>query len=146
MPVFWDATSSGLICGVVLVVTFSLAAFLRGRCQAVGLCGRFVLVTGCDSGFGQQIARRLDQRGCHVIATCLTRQGADELRSATSDRASVFRMDVTDSDQIQQTCAEVRQKLVDARAGKGEGEGRDGCALSYHRRKTSHLLPETRLV
>jgi NAD(P)-dependent dehydrogenase (short-subunit alcohol dehydrogenase family) len=38
--------------------------------------GRCVLITGCDSGFGQQLARLALEAGFHVIAACYTEEGA----------------------------------------------------------------------
>ncbi len=36
------------------------------------LDSRYILVTGCDSGFGRAAAKKLDSLDCHVIAACLT--------------------------------------------------------------------------
>ena len=33
---------------------------------------KYILVTGCDTGFGHEISKRLDEMGCHVFAACLT--------------------------------------------------------------------------
>ena len=35
----------------------------------------YVLITGCDSGFGRMLATELDRRGIPVIACCLTQEG-----------------------------------------------------------------------
>ncbi|KAF8766533.1 Corticosteroid 11-beta-dehydrogenase isozyme 2 like protein [Argiope bruennichi] len=42
--------------------------------------GRAVFITGCDTGFGNALAKRLDTKGFHVFATCLfpTGPGAKE--------------------------------------------------------------------
>lgn len=37
--------------------------------------GKYILITGYDTGFGNLLARRLDSMGCHVIAACLTDKG-----------------------------------------------------------------------
>ena len=44
------------------------------------IINRHVLVTGCDSGFGNLLARKLDQIGCPVFAACLTEDGAKKLK------------------------------------------------------------------
>ena len=61
---------------------------------------KFVLITGCDSGFGRETAIRLDKMGARVLATCLTKEGEQSLRSVTSDKLKTFQMDVTNSQQI----------------------------------------------
>uniref|UniRef100_A0A9J7ZXI6 Retinol dehydrogenase 1 n=1 Tax=Cyprinus carpio carpio TaxID=630221 RepID=A0A9J7ZXI6_CYPCA len=57
---------------------------------------RQILVTGCDSGFGQ-----LDRRGLHVIAACLTEPGASRLRAAASPRLETLLLNVTDSASVE---------------------------------------------
>ena len=38
-----------------------------------------VLVTGCDSGFGYALTKRLDSVGCQVFAACMTVAGVDRI-------------------------------------------------------------------
>lgn len=71
----------------------------------------FVLITGCDSGFGRETAIRLDKMGVRVLATCLTEEGEQSLRSATSDKLKTFRMDVTNSQQIKDVYEEVKRQI-----------------------------------
>ncbi|KAK6320860.1 hypothetical protein J4Q44_G00078360 [Coregonus suidteri] len=52
-------------------------------------------VTGCDSGFGNLLCKRLDRRGFRVIAGCLTEKGADDLKSATGPYMKTVLLDVT---------------------------------------------------
>ena len=47
---------------------------------------RYVLITGCDSGFGEETAICLDQMGFHVFATCLTMEGKKGLKAVGSER------------------------------------------------------------
>lgn len=48
-----------------------------------------VMITGCDSGFGNELAKRLDRLGLRVIAGCYTEQGIQELHNACSGRSVV---------------------------------------------------------
>ena len=60
------------------VVVGFLAIYLVRRLMltsSVDIKGKFVLITGCDSGFGRETAIRLDKMGVCVLATCLTKQG-----------------------------------------------------------------------
>ncbi|KAJ3584420.1 hypothetical protein NHX12_014915 [Muraenolepis orangiensis] len=47
---------------------------------------KHVYVTGCDSGFGEMLARHLDALGISVIAGCFTEKGEEDLRKHCSAR------------------------------------------------------------
>ncbi|XP_043931508.1 retinol dehydrogenase 7-like, partial [Protopterus annectens] len=72
---------------------------------------KHVLITGCDSGFGNLIARQLDKRGFYVIAACLTEKGAQELKATTSAKLKTVSLNVTDSDSIAQTFEFVEKEV-----------------------------------
>ncbi|PFX31090.1 retinol dehydrogenase 2-like [Stylophora pistillata] len=72
---------------------------------------KFVLITGCDSGFGRETAVRLDKLGACVLATCLTNEGEQSLKSVGSDRLKTFQMDVTSSQQIKEVYKEVERQI-----------------------------------
>ncbi|XP_035672225.1 retinol dehydrogenase 7-like [Branchiostoma floridae] len=75
------------------------------------LTDKTVLITGCDTGFGNLLARRLDQLGLRVFAGCLTEAGVAELRQSCSERLQPIRMDVTSSDSVK-TAFRVVEKAV----------------------------------
>jgi len=77
----------------------------------VDIRGKYVLITGCDSGFGREIAIRLDKVGVCVLATCLTKEGEQSLKSVTSDKLKIFQMDVTNSKQIKEIYEEVKRAI-----------------------------------
>ncbi|XP_058029309.1 17-beta-hydroxysteroid dehydrogenase type 6 [Ahaetulla prasina] len=86
----------------------ALAVFLyfvirsyRERQQVDNLREKYVFITGCDSGFGNQLARQLDARGLRVLAACLTQKGAQELERLTSDRLKTTLLDVTSTESIE---------------------------------------------
>lgn len=66
---------------------------------------KYVYITGCDSGFGNLLARHLDKLGFRVIAGCYTGKGEDELKKLTSDRLTTFHLDVTDSESVSKGAA-----------------------------------------
>ena len=76
---------------------------------------KYVLVTGCDSGFGRETALRLDSLGFNVFATCLTSEGKENLTAACSKRLSALHLDVTDSEEIKKTFKFVAQYLPENR-------------------------------
>ncbi|KAM4701143.1 retinol dehydrogenase 16-like isoform 1-T4 [Discoglossus pictus] len=64
------------------------------------LSDKYVLITGCDSGFGNRAAKQLDQRGLRVLATCLTKKGSEDLKKETSSRLQTVILDVTDKESV----------------------------------------------
>jgi len=72
---------------------------------------KYVLITGCDSGFGRETAIKLDKMGVCVMATCLTKEGEQSLKSVTSDKLKTFQMDVTNSQQINDVYQEVKKSI-----------------------------------
>ena len=108
----------------ILVVAFSallitLRFSLKTDKANLNVNGKYVLITGCDSGFGRETAIRLDEMGVCVFATCLTKGGEQSLKSVTSDRLKTFQMNVTDSQQIEEVFCKVN-KLLGGKSGKIE--------------------------
>ncbi|XP_018424114.1 PREDICTED: retinol dehydrogenase 7-like [Nanorana parkeri] len=87
-----------------LVVLLVMIIFLyrRHRLSLIldNLSDRFVLITGCDSGFGKQLARQLDRRGMIVLATCLTQNGAEDLKKEASSRLQTVILDISDTQSV----------------------------------------------
>ncbi|XP_066440593.1 retinol dehydrogenase 7-like [Eleutherodactylus coqui] len=64
------------------------------------LSDKYVFITGCDSGFGNLLAKQLDKRGMKVLAACLTEKGAENLKKEASSRLQTVMLDVTDSESV----------------------------------------------
>ena len=71
----------------------------------------YILITGCDTGFGNIFARRLDSKGFHVFACCLTEKGCQELREECSSKMRSFVMDITQDDSVKAGYDLVRNAL-----------------------------------
>lgn len=87
-----------------LVVLLVMIVFLY-RLHRLGLIldnlsDKFVLITGCDSGFGKQLARQLDRRGMRVLATCLTQKGAEDLKKEASSRLQTVILDISNTQSV----------------------------------------------
>ena len=102
-----------LYLAAVLVGLFLLRRWHRERQMVPGLSEKYVLITGCDSGFGHLLAQQLDARGLRVLAACLTEAGAARLRAATSPRLQTLLLDVTSSQSIATAAAWVRERVGD---------------------------------
>ena len=72
---------------------------------------KYVLITGCDSGFGKETAIRLDCLGFYVFATCLTSEGEQHLKMTCSKRVTTLRLDVRNSEQITETFSTIAQSI-----------------------------------
>jgi len=73
-------------------------------------------VTGCDTGFGNLLAKRLDSLGCHVFAGCLTETGETDLKKTCSSRLHTVSLDVSKPDSVRHAFEFVKNKLP---PGKG---------------------------
>ncbi|XP_052802115.1 retinol dehydrogenase 7-like [Mya arenaria] len=69
-----------------------------------------VVITGCDSGFGNALVKKLDAIGMHVYAGCLDKDGpgAVSLRHTCSDRMHLLQLDVTKDEDISKAVEIVR--------------------------------------
>ncbi|XP_068827460.1 retinol dehydrogenase 16-like isoform X1 [Capricornis sumatraensis] len=97
----------------VLVVLYYLLRWYQEKQVVSHLRDKFVFITGCDSGFGNQLARQLDLRGLRVLAACLTEQGAEQLRNQTSDRLETVILDVTKTESIAAATEWVKERAGD---------------------------------
>jgi len=120
----------GWICGCVTVLITVLVMLLLYKLidhilsipRVDNYSNRYILVTGCDSGFGQALAKRLDSLGCHVFAGCLTEKGETELRKACSKRLHPVSLDVTKHDSIRKAFEVVSNVLP-------KSQGKDGYCI-----------------
>ena len=109
----------------IFLVTVTFAAILIGfrifgrkNKATLNIKGKYVVITGCDSGFGRETAIRLDKMGACVLATCLTKEGEQSLKSVTSEKLKTFQMDLTNSQQIEEVFCEVKKLLGAGRSGR----------------------------
>ncbi|CAJ0951066.1 unnamed protein product, partial [Mesorhabditis belari] len=82
--------------------------FIRSRLEAetvTGLWNRAVFVTGCDCGFGHDIAIRLAKMGMPVFAGCLTQEGQKRLETEISNipgaKLRAIECDVTNDESVE---------------------------------------------
>ena len=90
--------------GLALASAAGLVAALRHR-PVLDVAGRWVVVTGCDSGIGEGVAATLAARGAKVIACCLTDEGA--AAAVAAGAACAQRFDLTDEEAIVRAAREI---------------------------------------
>lgn len=81
----------------VLAAAGWIALSCLARPPRLPVATRAVLITGCDSGFGKEAAKKLDAMGFKVLATVLDLDspGALELRACCSPHLRLLQMDLT---------------------------------------------------
>lgn len=72
---------------------------------------KHVLVTGCDTGFGNLLVKQLDVLGFKVFACCLNNTGVENLKSECSANVTAVQMDVSSDESIAQAMEIVRSKI-----------------------------------
>ncbi|XP_056418446.1 retinol dehydrogenase 7-like [Hyla sarda] len=86
--------------GLVLLGLSILYRWYRQSQVLENLSDKYVFITGCDTGFGNLLAKQLDKRGMKVLASFLTEKGAENLKKETSSRLQTIILDVTDSKSV----------------------------------------------
>ena len=72
---------------------------------------KFIVISGCDSGLGYQLAIELDQQGFHVIAGLLNyQQNHKEFNKKLSSNSFVYQLDLTKEEQIQEFYQQVYKR------------------------------------
>ncbi|KAF8794069.1 D-beta-hydroxybutyrate dehydrogenase like protein [Argiope bruennichi] len=71
--------------------------------------------SGCDSGFGHDLAQRLDDLGLQVFAGCLNPEGegAKNLKKSASAKLQVLPLDVSSEESVDKFHKQVVQKIKD---------------------------------
>ncbi|NXV06108.1 RDH7 dehydrogenase, partial [Cettia cetti] len=96
----------------LVAAAWALGWLLRDRRTLPTVTDKHVFITGCDSGFGNLLARRLARRGYRVLAACLTPQGAESLRGdSAGGHLRTTLLDVTRSDSIRRAAEWVQKEV-----------------------------------
>ncbi|XP_048455487.1 retinol dehydrogenase 7-like [Rhincodon typus] len=85
---------------IICVLLYVLYYRYRDSQCIKNVSDKYVYITGCDSGFGNLLAKHLDEQGFHVLAACFTEKGAEELKECTSSRLKTFQLDIVNSESI----------------------------------------------
>jgi 11-cis-retinol dehydrogenase len=72
--------------------------------------GKYVLISGCDSGFGHGLALEFDKQGFNVLAGVYLADSVTSLENKLSPKATVFRLDITKEEDINAAFELVQKK------------------------------------
>ncbi|XP_073710883.1 dehydrogenase/reductase SDR family member 9 [Misgurnus anguillicaudatus] len=93
---------------IVLILSFYVYRWFRELGRVPDKSDKFVYITGCDSGFGNLLARHLDKKGFRVIAGCYSEKGEDELKKICTDKLTTLHLDVTDNDNVKKVADAIK--------------------------------------
>ncbi|KAM6233384.1 retinol dehydrogenase 5-like [Porphyrio hochstetteri] len=96
---------------LLVALAWALGWLVRDHQTLPSVKDKHVFITGCDSGFGNLLARRLASRGYRVLAACLTQKGADSLERSCAGHLRTTLLDVTRSDSIRRAVEWVRAEV-----------------------------------
>ncbi|BFZ03312.1 hypothetical protein BsWGS_06351 [Bradybaena similaris] len=98
--------------GICFLVRKFYMWFKTRRLGLIDPSGKAVVVTGCDSGFGLGLAKRLHEVGFTVFATCLSLEsdGAKSLQNLSSERLKVIHLDITIDDSVGRCQRQVKER------------------------------------
>ena len=121
---FLFSLQSFLLVIILIVTLYTISCLLFPDVPVSDLEKKAVLITGCDSGFGYELAKKLDSRGLQVFAGCLTSDGQAKLRSECSTRMTTLGLDVVNQSDIQKALEVVKSFL--------SSNGTNGACHNFH--------------
>lgn len=108
-------------CVSILFVCVYVANYVykKKTARSIDVIGQGIFITGCDSGFGFGLAKRLDSMGFTVFAGCLQENsdGANTLKSSTTGRLHVIQLDVTKDKSVEEAVKFVKKTDLKTHCG-----------------------------
>ncbi|KAL4636194.1 retinol dehydrogenase 7-like [Arapaima gigas] len=96
---------------VGLVAFLFLYRWYRETKRIPNKSAKYVYITGCDSGFGNLLAKHLDKQGFCVIASCFLEKGEEDLKKTCSERLSTIHLDVTKQESVNKAAEFIKVKV-----------------------------------
>jgi NAD(P)-dependent dehydrogenase (short-subunit alcohol dehydrogenase family) len=98
---------------IVLAVIYYVAHRLHQRffpTPNINPIGKYVLISGCDTGFGHGLAIELDREGFNVLAGVYLSDNVTSMQAKLSIKATVFHLDITKQEDIDAAFDLVKKK------------------------------------
>jgi WW domain-containing oxidoreductase len=122
--------------------------------EGVDLTGKTALITGVNSGIGQETLRVLSLRGAHVIGTGRTLAKAEEGCAVATGTATAFECELSDLDSIRRCTEKIRSRsqsldIIVANAGimtPAKLNQANGIELQFATNHLGHFLLLTSLM
>ncbi|KAL3195128.1 hypothetical protein MRX96_045748 [Rhipicephalus microplus] len=98
---------------IAVTLSYALSRFVWARVFVTEVSGegKAVLITGCDTGFGNRLVKRLSRKGFLVFASCLhfNSPGASDLKGFSN--VNVLELDVTKQEQVDKAFITIKKHL-----------------------------------
>ncbi|CAD5114425.1 DgyrCDS3558 [Dimorphilus gyrociliatus] len=96
----------------LLAICFSVLYYFKEKKSTIK--DKVVIITGCDSGFGNQLARLLDSKGAIVFAGCLDEKskGALDLKMHCTENLRVVKLNITLDEDVINLCKIIESFLI----------------------------------
>ncbi|XP_011604524.1 retinol dehydrogenase 7-like isoform X1 [Takifugu rubripes] len=94
-----------------LLLFYYLYRWIRELPRVPDKGSKYVYITGCDSGFGNLLARHLDKQGFRVIASCFTEKGEEDLKKSCSGNLITTHLDVRSKESVAKVAAMIKDKV-----------------------------------
>ncbi|GAB6023053.1 hypothetical protein CHUAL_007145 [Chamberlinius hualienensis] len=101
-----------VVSGIILV--FGICWLYR-RQRIPNFASKLVFISGCDSGFGEALAIKLDKLGVGVYAGCYTKDGATRLKAKTSQQLKTFLLDISDQSSVDRLKEDIEKDLSNSK-------------------------------
>ncbi|KAI8794631.1 retinol dehydrogenase 7 [Biomphalaria glabrata] len=101
--------------GALSIITIFFLDRLIRSFRVSNYWNKYVMITGCSSGFGEALARHLDNLGFNVFAGCRSAQAMEALSKNSSGRLLPILIDVRENQSIESALAEVKRILPEGR-------------------------------
>lgn len=93
------------------VVLYYLYRWVRELSRVPDKGSKYVYITGCDTGFGNLLARHLDKKGFRVIASCFTEKGEEDLKKSCSSNLITTHLNVSSKESVAKAAAMIKDKV-----------------------------------
>ncbi|XP_043931509.1 retinol dehydrogenase 16-like [Protopterus annectens] len=93
------------------IICFTLYRWYKENKRHENISDKYVYITGCDTGFGNLLAKSLDKQGVHVLAACFTDKGQDDLKKNASPKLKTFHLDVTKSESVRKAAEFIKSEV-----------------------------------
>ena len=99
-----------LIC--ILIVFYNIYQLYKyfNSVKVINPHNKYILITGCDSGFGLSLAVELDRQGFNVLASVYDARNKPININQLSSNATVFKLDITNQQDIEESFHLVKNK------------------------------------
>lgn len=121
LSVLFSFQGALLLTAIVLTLYITFNIFRDVRVS--NLEKKAVFITGCDSGFGHELAKKLDAEGLRVFAACLTSEGAAKLKNECSSELITLKLDVVKAGDVQNALEVVKSRLPSQGTDKDSIDG-----------------------